>query len=294
MFRSWRLGRLFGIPLYIHPTFLIPAAWILFSAWPNGVFLAIFYLAWFLTTFACIVLHEYGHALMARLFGVGTRDITVYPIGGLARLERMPEQPAEELLIALAGPAVNLVIALLLAPIVVLGWRFGLLSGAQPDLSAGLAPVAVWFVLFVMVSNLILLVFNLLPAFPMDGGRVLRALLSLVTSRLAATEIAAGIGTVVAVLIGLVLGIGPAFVGGSINPWALLVALFVLVVGRMELAMVRRLAQQGPVVGDALLPAVVTAVGPGPAFSGFRWDRRSHVWVRWQDGRPVEVHGGVE
>src|SRR5258708_1524538 len=120
MFRSWKLGRLFGIPLYIHPTFLLLLAIAPFTMAPfPGPIGAAFMLAFLLAIFGCIVLHELGHALMARHFGIGTRDITLYPIGGVARLERFNDSPQEELCIALAGPAVNLVIIVLLIPALV-------------------------------------------------------------------------------------------------------------------------------------------------------------------------------
>src|SRR5262245_12090459 len=116
MFPSWRIGRAFGIGVYIHATFWILPLIVLFQSWSaGGAPAAVFSLAVLGAAMACVILHEFGHALMARHFGIRTRDITLYPIGGVARLERLSEKPVEELLIALAGPAVNVVIAILLA-----------------------------------------------------------------------------------------------------------------------------------------------------------------------------------
>ncbi len=153
MFRSIRAGRLFGIPLYIHPTFLLLPAWILLSHPGAGAVTSLFLLLWVLTVFGCVVLHELGHALMARHFGIGTRDITLYPIGGVARLEGMGEKPAQELCIALAGPAVNLAIALLLAPIGLVGM---FLPGEGLSFSLAMSPgtLAVKFLTLVWYSNI--------------------------------------------------------------------------------------------------------------------------------------------
>src|SRR5262249_60731937 len=137
--------------------------------------------------FGCVVLHELGHALTARRFGIRTLDITLYPIGGVARLERLPERPTEELLIALAGPAVNLAIVALLTPLLLAG-AF-LTPGAEEALAPPALLLAVTFLVHVWVANAVLVLFNLLPTFPMDGGRVLRAVLAY---RLGAVRATAG------------------------------------------------------------------------------------------------------
>lgn len=211
---SWRIGRIASIDVYIHATFLILIGWLLMMEMARGSSFgeAVIGIAFVIALFGCVILHELGHALMARHFGIKTRDITLLPIGGLARLERMPRVPQHELLIALAGPAVNVVIAaVLLAILLVTGlsgdwFRGSLLSGGNPLYS-------------LIQTNVLLALFNLLPAFPMDGGRVLRALLALRTTRLKATQIASKVGQGMAILF--------AIAGLMGNPILLLIALFV-------------------------------------------------------------------
>jgi Zn-dependent protease len=297
MLRSWRVGKVFGIPLYVHSTFLLLPAWIIVATWGQGFFVTAFALSVVLATFFCVMLHELGHAFAGRAFGVATIDITMYPIGGLARLERMPELPAEEAVIALAGPAVNLVIGLLLAPLAIAaafaGLTPGLGHGGSPSLEAGPLSVAAWFVCYLMFTNTGLLLFNLLPIFPMDGGRVFRALLAAPLGRRVATEIAAVVGFMLAIGVGLFYGVGPIFFGGTVNPLVILLVLFVIVVGRLELYMVRRESAPGPLVAVTPGAPAVRPINapPAPGFTGFRWDQQYRVWVRWQDGRPVEVYG---
>lgn len=187
---SWKLGRVAGIDLYLHPTFLL----ILLMPPVLGPAHAGLSLVLLLSAFGCVLLHELGHALMARRFGIETEDVTLYPIGGVARLRRMPRSPGAELLIALAGPAVNVVIAAVLVGLGALGlFR---LDGAST--LVGL------FALELTMVNVGLVLFNLVPAFPMDGGRVLRALLSGWLGRVRATRIAARVGRGLALLFGLV------------------------------------------------------------------------------------------
>ena len=185
---SWKLTRIAGIDVYLHATFVIVVAWIGLVHWNQSHSLAAVVegVGFILALFACIVLHEYGHALTARRYGIRTRDITLLPIGGIARLERMPEEPLQELWVALAGPAVNGVIALFL-----FGWLRA--SGQWPPVG-GLGVASGGFVERVMLANAFLAGFNLLPAFPMDGGRVLRALLATRMEYTRATQHAASIG----------------------------------------------------------------------------------------------------
>lgn len=186
---SFPIGRLFGSELRVHATFFLLLAWIGASAWTvGGPVSAVVNVAFVLALFACVVAHEFGHALMARRYGIATPDITLLPIGGLARLERLPEEPGREIAVALAGPAVNVVIWAVLA--VVFGTGAAALADPTTDGAAFFQRLA--------AVNLFLAVFNLIPAFPMDGGRVLRALLATRTDRARATRIAATAGQVVA------------------------------------------------------------------------------------------------
>lgn len=221
---SLKLGRILGIDVYIHFTFLLLLGFIGLSHWmaERSVAAAANGMLFFLGLFACVLLHEYGHALMARRYGIPTRDITLLPIGGLARLERMPDKPSQELAIALAGPLVNVVIAASLF--------VGLmLTGNWQPLSS-LSTTSGSLVERLLVVNVFLVVFNLLPAFPMDGGRVLRSLLAMQLPYARATRIAASIGQGMAVLFG--------FAGLFGNPMLLLIALFVWIGAAQEAAAV--------------------------------------------------------
>jgi Zn-dependent protease len=244
--------------------------------------MALFAVGLVLAIFGCVVLHELGHALTARRFGIGTRDITLFPIGGVARLERIPERPWEEFLIAIAGPAVNGVIAVLL---------YALL--ALTNLGSGLREMAWYaetgdFLATLMFANIVLGGFNLLPAFPMDGGRVLRALLSYRLGRLRATEIAAGLGMFMA----LCLGMWGIFSGQLL---LVLLAIFVYFAGQQELAMVR--FKDRMTRSNGFFEVFPTSPGQfdgrvgivRPHFSGFTWDSNSHVWIEWREGKPVHT-----
>lgn len=215
---SYRLARLAGIETRVHASFALLLLWVGFSAYQSthswlGALLGV---AFITLMFGAVLLHELGHALTARRFGLDTHAITLYPIGGVAQLAGSPRNAREELWIALAGPAVNFVLAA----------GFGALSFF-------LAPTGIvgTFVTGLAWANLGLGVFNLLPAFPMDGGRVLRAALETRMGRLRATEIAAGLGKVGAI------GLGIAGLMG--NPWLLVIAPVLWMVGSRELAFVR-------------------------------------------------------
>lgn len=217
---SIRVGRIFGIRLEVHVTFLLllayaaanPTAFVGTSH--NGPLLAV---AMLLLVFTCVLLHELGHALTARRFGIRTRDIILLPIGGVARLERMPDQPRQEVLVAIAGPAVNVVLALLIG-----GWMA--LRG-ESFATSGLLGL-------LLEVNVGMLIFNLVPAFPMDGGRVLRALLAMRLPYDRATRIASRIGQGAALVFG-----GIALVYGNVILG--LVAVFVFMAAGEERNMVQ-------------------------------------------------------
>ena len=238
---SWslKIARIFGIPIYLHWTFLILILWLAIGQILEGASTreAVSGLVFPLAMFGCVVLHELGHALAARRFGVLTRDITLLPIGGVARLEKMPEKPWEELLVAIAGPLVNVVIALILYG---LGTRVAFDSkDSQMLVSGSLASR-------LLMVNIFLVLFNLIPAFPMDGGRVLRASLALGMDYGKATRIAAGVGQFLAIVF--------AFIGLQYNPFLILIALFVWIGAQAEATQVsERLELQDTSVGSAML-----------------------------------------
>lgn len=241
---SWRLGRLFGIEVRVHATFLILLAWVAAShvMAGHGLAMAASGVAFIVAVFAIIVLHELGHALTARRFGIATRDITLLPIGGVARLERMPSKPSQEFLVAIAGPAVNVALAFLLFVVLVA-------TGALQDVGR-LSMVGGPFLAKLMWTNVALAVFNFIPAFPMDGGRVLRALLAMRMSYVRATDLAASIGQGVALLFGLV--------GLFVNPFLVFIALFVWIGAQGE----ARLAHvHASLAGVPVTTAMVTSFG---------------------------------
>lgn len=223
---SWKLGNWAGIGVYLHWTFFLVPLLVFFSSLNHGLISAVNSVAFVLALFACVVLHEYGHALMARYFGVGTRDITLYPIGGVARLDRIPERPYQELLVAIAGPAVNVVIAFVLLAGFVVGAQFGLVQPISA-LTSGQS-----FLANLMLVNVALVVFNMLPAFPMDGGRVLRSILAMNMPYMRATDIAVTVGRVCAIGLGVL-----ALVNGAFN--LMLIALFVYFAGSAEASQAR-------------------------------------------------------
>ena len=237
---SYPIGRFFGSEVRVHATFFLLLLWIGVAAYTTqGAMAAVFNVLFILALFGCVVLHELGHALMARRFGIKTPDITLLPIGGVARLERMPEDPIQEIWVAVAGPAVNVVIWAVL--VLILGAEAQIgglenLENAGSDFIAQLAAV-----------NLILVLFNMIPAFPMDGGRVFRALLTLWIGRKRATAAAAGVGQAVAImfaLLGLLSG----------NLILLLVAFFVFAAATAENADVQmRLSAEGLDAREAMI-----------------------------------------
>jgi Zn-dependent protease/CBS domain-containing protein len=222
---SWRVARLWDIDIYMHATFVLIVGWVAFGYWfeSHNLSAVVSGVVFILALFGCVVLHEYGHALTARRFGIKTRDITLYPIGGVARLERIPDKPSEELWVALAGPVVNLLIAVGLIAYMALT---GGLSGIQ-----NLTVTSGSFMARLLSANLLLAGFNLLPAFPMDGGRVLRAILAMNLDHVRSTQIAATVGQAMALIFG--------FVGLFRDPFLLFVAFFVWIGAEQEASMAR-------------------------------------------------------
>ena len=223
---KWKLGEISGIGVFVHWSFWLLPAWILYSALGagGGLSAGLASVAFVFAVFACVVMHEFGHAFAARLFGIGTRDITLYPIGGVASLNRIPRNPLHELVIALAGPAVNVVLAA--------GLFIAISLGAGAGLPVTAAAFGMSFLMGLLMANVILVVFNMLPAFPMDGGRVLRAFLAMNLPYARATEIAAKVGQAAAVVLaiaGLVMT----------QPTLILVAVFIFLAAQAEANMVR-------------------------------------------------------
>jgi Zn-dependent protease/CBS domain-containing protein len=217
---SWKVGRLAGIDLRIHATFLLLLGWVWWSYWMAGKSMEAMLagVAFIVALFACVVLHELGHAITARTFGIPTRDITLLPIGGVARIERMPEDPKQELWVALAGPAVNVVIG------AVLYCWLTLTHGWAPF--TNLTVISGPFVERLLLANIWLVLFNLIPAFPMDGGRVLRALLASRMTYTKATQVAASVGQGLAFVF--------CFLGLFTNPMLLFIGLFVWIGATQE------------------------------------------------------------
>jgi Zn-dependent protease/predicted transcriptional regulator len=248
---SWKLGSVAGIGLYVHATFFLLLAWIGVTDWlQGGGAAALDGIAFILVLFACVVLHELGHALTARRYGIRTRDITLLPIGGVARLERIPDDPRQEVWVSLAGPAVNVAIAVVL-------YAALFLSNAWQPL-ATLTMAGGPFLQRILVVNVSLAVFNLLPAFPMDGGRLLRALLALRMDYVRATQVAAHIGQAMALAFGLL--------GLFSNPFLVFIALFVWIGAAQEASMVQmRTALSGIPVSRAMVTDFHTLAPDDPA-----------------------------
>lgn len=210
---AFKIGRFAGIDVYVHATFFLLILWVVIVHWfaghsPQAIASGVIFIV---VLFACVVLHEFGHALTARRYGIATKDITLLPIGGVSRFERMPEKPWQEFWVSIAGPLVNAVIGF--------GIWLGLFltNGFKPV--SGLSLTGGPFLERMMVANFVLAVFNLVPAFPMDGGRILRALLATRMTHVRATQVAAGIGQALALFFGLI--------GLFVNPFLLFIALFV-------------------------------------------------------------------
>jgi Zn-dependent protease len=250
---QWKLGTFAGIDVFVHATFLLIVLWYGWTYWLEGrtASAALEGVAFILLLFLAVTLHEYGHALTARKFGVKTRDITLYPIGGVARLERMPDKPVQELWVALAGPAVNVIIVAGL-------FLWLLISNALVPMSQ-LTLTTGSFIERLMIVNIGLVVFNLIPAFPMDGGRVLRALLAMNMDYVKSTQIAATVGQGMAFLFGLAGLFG--------NPMLLFIAFFVWMGASQEASMVQMKNALGGIPVSRAMMTDYQAVTPGDSLS---------------------------
>jgi Zn-dependent protease/CBS domain-containing protein len=243
---SWSLniGKVAGTVVRVHITFLLFLAWIFAGSYASGgAATAWDSLAFMVLLFLCVLLHEFGHIFTARAFGVPTPYVTLLPIGGVAQLERIPEEPWEEFLIAVAGPMVNVVIVAALV--------FLFDAHLQPSAAAAVDNMKIPLVDRLATVNLFLALFNMIPAFPMDGGRVLRALLASRFGYVRATEIAASIGQFVAFALG--------FIGLMANPILIFIAIFVYLAASSEAHMVAlRAASRGVPVSYAMMTQFVT------------------------------------
>jgi Zn-dependent protease len=271
---SLKLGDIAGIRVQVHFTFLIFMVWIVMSGLVAGksTQAVLENAAFMLGLFGCVVLHEFGHALTAKHYGIRTKDITLLPIGGVARLERMPDDPRQELWVALAGPAVNVVIALGLGLWLYLfrgGFNFGAI-----DMTASS------FAERILLVNVSLIVFNMLPAFPMDGGRVVRALLAMRMEYTRATQIAASLGQGMALLFGLA--------GFFYSPMLMFIALFVWIGAAQEASVVSmKSALHGIPVSAAMITSFETVLPEDTL------ERVSHLILSGsQQDFPVVDNGG--
>ncbi len=265
--RRLKLGTFLGIGLYVHWSFSLAVLFVVAQAFSLGAGGIAFAVAQLFGVFFCVTLHEYGHAMAARCFGIGTADITLLPIGGVARLRRMPRIPWQELIVAVAGPAVNVVIVVLLS--------FGLFAFASPEMRTVISeffrgmfvggevsaetdevamqiltqPSLIGFILLMMVVNTMLVLFNMIPAFPMDGGRVFRSLMAMVIDYSLATSIASKVGLLCAGLM-----IWASLTADSFSPIPILIALFIGYAGVMESRQVSLVEKiRGLTVGDVMV-----------------------------------------
>jgi Zn-dependent protease/CBS domain-containing protein len=241
---SLTVGSVAGTAIRIHVTFLLFLAWIFGVSYVSGGPQAAWNgLLFMVLLFLCVLLHEFGHIFTARAFGVATPDVILLPIGGVARLERIPERPSEEFLIAIAGPAVNVAIA---AVLVVIGG-----ASLDPSHLGSIESNKIGLVERLAAVNVFLALFNLIPAFPMDGGRVLRALLATRFGYVRATEIAASVGQAVAFVLG--------FIGLFGDPLLIFIAVFVYLAAAAEAHLVAiRAISQGVPVTAAMMTEFVT------------------------------------
>lgn len=245
------LGSISGINIKVHWTFMFLILWIVLSEIKQGGnFKSIlFNIALVLAVFFCVILHELGHALTAKYYGISTKRITIWPIGGMAMMEKIPESPKQELIVTMAGPFVNIIIALLLYFIIPVK---ELMHSNFTETFEILSSFTIQnFLFYLYIVNIALVVFNLIPAFPMDGGRILRALLAIKMHRVKATQLASSIGQFMAVMFLLI--------GLLYNPFLIFIALVIFLGAYGENEIVRHLELlKGHTVKEALITNLTT------------------------------------
>ena len=216
-----KIGKVKGIKIQIHWSFWIIVLWIMMSYYmqSHSINAAVSGGLFVLAIFACVLLHELGHALTALRFGVKTKSITLLPIGGLANLEKIPEKPKQEFIIAVAGPLVNIAITFILYFVMQALDMFPSQEDLKQMVQSNKAFTPQMFLFNLMAANMILALFNFIPAFPMDGGRMLRALLAMKMDRVSATQIASSIGKTLAIVF--------IFLGFFYDFWLVFIGLFV-------------------------------------------------------------------
>jgi len=221
------LGRPFGIRVAVHWTFLLIIAWIVFLNLQQGAGTQqiIYSVLFIIALFICVVIHELSHSLMARRYGIPTRSITLLPIGGLADLQKMPEEPKQEFSVSVAGPLSNIAIAIVLSVLLLITNNFNFSTSNLQGITGKN------FFLILMFANLMLAIFNLLPAFPMDGGRIFRSLMAMYFSREKATYVAMNMGKIFA--------FGLAVLGIFANPFLIFIAIFIFIGAQKEYEQIR-------------------------------------------------------
>ncbi len=266
------VGRVFGIPIRIHLTFLLLLAWIAWLGWRvNGLSSSLWALALILSLFLCVVLHELGHSFVAIRFGAEVRSVTLLPIGGVASMKSIPEKPYQEFLVSLAGPAVNVIIVVVLSL-----WRGEIPWGIQ----IRTFPAHMTELIDAMIrANIVITVFNLIPAFPMDGGRILRSLLALFLPYPQATAIAA--------LLGQVLGVLFVMIGLFYNPLLALIGFFIFIGADSEERFVRIKDVLRDVLVEDVMVTDFVSLQPDDAVGRCL----EFVYHRRQEDFPVEHEG---
>ena len=252
-----KLGTYFRIGVYVHWSFGLLVAYVAYAGFEDGLIGMLFALTLLVGMFFCVTLHEYGHALTARQFGIETLDITLFPIGGVARLMKIPRIPWQELVVAVAGPAVNVVIIVMLTFVLLFVPGIGVPSFkefmsdelvAERFFERMNSPSILGFMMALFVVNTLLILFNMIPAFPMDGGRVLRSLLAMAFEYRRATRIASRIGIVCAVAMGAIALHYGQFTAG-------LIAVFICYAGLAEARQVEAIEPLRHIsVGHAMIP----------------------------------------